>query len=57
MEASGDVPCILHMNEAQEMACKAIYAGDMNKLAVTYFCGSVARHLLLMAAVMLTRPV
>jgi hypothetical protein len=56
-DATGDVPYIVHMNEAQEMVCMAIRFGDMRKLLVAYVSGFIARGLLLTAAVMLARPV
>jgi len=56
-EATGDVLYIVHMNEAQETVCTIIHAGDMRKLWVAYVIGFIARSLLLMEAVMLTRPI
>jgi len=44
-------------NEAQARVCMAIRAGDMKMLSLAYVSGFIARRLLLIAAVMLAKPV
>jgi hypothetical protein len=56
-ENTDDVQYIVHMNEAQEGVCTAIHAVDMKMLFVAYVSGFIARHLLLMAGMMLSMPV
>jgi hypothetical protein len=48
-----DVP----YNEAQEAFCTATHSGDMKMLFVAYVSGFIDRHLILITAVMLARPV